>query len=260
MIEIGEIIHQHKITDNVVLARISAPEIANEAKPGQFVHVRIQEGIDPLLRRPFSLHRVPEKSGEIELLYRVVGRGTQLLSEKTAGARIDLMGPLGHGFDLTGSFSHALIVAGGMGGAPVFFLIDELLKLKKQVTLLWGVRDGQEIFHENEFQSLGVQLQIATEDASKGYCGQVTELLSEYMRHSPFNGSRGYVCGPECMIREVQKIVKNLRIRWQVSMEQSMACAIGVCLGCAIRTVSQGIQMVCQDGPVFELEEIVFDV
>jgi dihydroorotate dehydrogenase electron transfer subunit len=260
MIEMGQIIHQRKITENVLLARISAPHIVGEAKPGQFVHVRIQKEIDPLLRRPFSLHRVWEKSGEIELLYRVVGRGTRLLSEKKAGERIDLMGPLGHGFDLKGSFSHALIVAGGMGGAPVFFLIDELLKLKKQVTLLWGVRDGQEIFHENEFKSLGVDLRIATEDASKGHCGQVTELLSDFMRHHPIDSSPGYVCGPECMIREVQKIVKNQKNRWQVSMEQSMACAVGVCLGCAIRTVSHGIQMVCRDGPVFELGEIVFDV
>ena len=260
MIAECEIIHQRKITKNILHTRISAPEIARQAKPGQFVHIRIQKGIDPLLRRPISLHRISEKSGEIELLYRVVGHGTRLLSEKAAGARIDLMGPLGHGFDLTGSFSHALIVAGGMGGAPVFFLIDELLKLKKQVTLLWGVRDGQEIFHENEFQNRGVHLQLATEDASKGHCGQVTDLLSDYMHQHPMNDLRGFVCGPECMITEVQKIVKNNKSSWQVSMERIMACAVGVCLGCAIRTRSHGIQMVCQHGPVFDLKEIVFGV
>ena len=116
---------QGAVTNEIFRIRLAAPEIVRAAQPGQFVHARVAPVMDPLLRRPFSIHRVYPERGELELLYRVVGRGTELMSRMTAGDSLDLMGPLGNGFHLDNSFNHALIVAGGMGSAPVFFLIDE---------------------------------------------------------------------------------------------------------------------------------------
>ncbi|MBN2104974.1 dihydroorotate dehydrogenase electron transfer subunit [bacterium] len=260
MIHICEITEQHSITNNIYRMRLKAPMIASSAKPGQFIHIKVRTGIDPLLRRPFSIHRIDPGNEEIILLYRKAGRGTSILSQMSPGDSLDLMGPLGQGFDLQTSFDHAIIVAGGMGSAPVFFLIDELLKAKKKITLLWGVRAGEEIFNENEIRKQGIELKVATEDASKGHCGFVTDLLSEYLsKNITKNTYSGFVCGPECMIHEVQKIVESVDFRWQASLEARMACGVGVCLGCAVLIRERGFQMVCKDGPVFDLREVQFN-
>jgi len=122
------LIHQKAITQDIFHMTFNAPEIAREAQPGQFVHMRVTEGIDPLLRRPLSIHRIDRQKGTLEILYRVVGRGTALMCKAESGDCFDLMGPLGKGFRIDDSFTHALVVAGGMGSAPVFFLIDELIE------------------------------------------------------------------------------------------------------------------------------------
>lgn len=255
-----EIIFQESITEDIYRIRLHAPEVATSAKPGQFVHIRIKPGYEPFLRRPFSLHRIDIENKNIELLYRVIGDGTKQLSQMNAGDYVNVMGPLGNGFETQSSFDHAIIVAGGMGSAPVFFLIDTLVKSGKSATLLWGVRNGREIFDESYLKKIGVDVQIATEDASKGQSGFVTGLLSEYLKQKFKNIKyQGYICGPEGMIKEIQNIVKNDKINWQVSMEEKMACAVGVCLGCAISIRNKGFQMVCKDGPVFNLKEIVFN-
>ena len=140
------VLDQTEITKDIYRMLLKIDEIAQDGHPGQFVHLRIGCGTDPLLRRPLSIHRVDREQGRIELLYRVVGRGTELMRKAERGDFYDLLGPLGRGFRMDGSFSHAIVVAGGMGSAPIFFLIDELLLLDKQVTLFWGVKCESEIF------------------------------------------------------------------------------------------------------------------
>ncbi|MBN1781591.1 dihydroorotate dehydrogenase electron transfer subunit [bacterium] len=251
---------QDAITESVFRIRLSAPGISKLCSPGQFVHMRVSTGLDPLLRRPFSIHRAHESAGEIELLYRVVGSGTATLRDLKPGDVVNLMGPLGNGFDLEKPVDHAVVVAGGMGGAPVFYLIDALLKRNKRVTLLWGTRDGREIFDEADFEARGVALKIATEDASKGHNGLVTDLLKTFLaQHAGSAGLGGYVCGPEPMIRAVQDIVRSTDFLWQASLEEQMACGVGVCLGCAVKLKTGEIQMVCKDGPVFDIREIAFN-
>ncbi len=252
---------QRSVTETVCHLSFTSNTIARNSQPGQFLHLRICPGIDPLLRRPLSIHRIDPESGRVELLYRVVGRGTRLLKTLQPGETIDVMGPLGRGFDLTGSFEHALIVAGGMGGAPVFFLIDTLLNLGKKVTLLWGVGDGKEIFGTEEFVQRGVDVCISTDDGSRGHRGFVTDLLDDFLKnYSQDSTIRGFVCGPECMLLPVQKRAVKTAFDWQASLEEHMACGVGVCQGCGIRLKNQtGYQMVCKDGPVFDLKEIEFD-
>jgi len=255
-----EILEQQPITDNIYRMRIKAGEIVRSARPGQFVNIRITSGIDPLLRRPFSIHRIDSDKGEIVLLYRVIGRGTELMSKMPPGNSVDIMGPLGNGFNIQFPFDHAVIVAGGMGSAPVFFLMDELRKSDKKITLLWGAREGVEIFQENELRDQGIDLQIATENSSKGYSGFVTDLLEIYLsKHKDGHACSGFVCGPECMIKKVQEIILSCDFQWQASLEERMACGVGVCLGCAILNRKKGLQMVCKEGPVFNLREIQFN-
>ncbi len=255
------LLEHFRLTESIVRTRFKAPQITEKARPGQFVHVRIRAAIDPLLRRPFSIHRVDRERGELDLLYRVIGEGTKLMSMLLPGDQVNMMGPLGNGFDLSTPSDQAVIVAGGMGGAPVFFLADELLKMNRNVTLLWGVRDGREIFNEESFRNSNVDLRIATEDASKGHCGFVTDLLDVFLEESK-SGSQswtGFVCGPECMMQAVQDRIVNRHEKWQASLEARMACAVGVCLGCAVSIQNKGFQMVCKDGPVFDLKEILFN-
>jgi dihydroorotate dehydrogenase electron transfer subunit len=257
----ARIVEQQAITSDIFKMTLKAPEIVRLARPGQFVHARLRDSIDPLLRRPFSIHRIQSKSNELELLYRVVGQGTALMSSIQAGQSLDLMGPLGNGFDLDCEVDHALIVAGGMGGAPVFFLMDELLKLNKKITLLWGAREGREIFHEQELGACGIDVRLATEDGSKGCEGLVTNLLCNFLKESHDRQKlTGFVCGPECMIHAVQEHAESTLFPWQASLEERMACGVGVCLGCGIRLKNvEAYKMVCKDGPVFDLREVAFD-
>ena len=252
----SRIAEQIRISSDILCMTMSAPEIARNAKPGQFVHLRISDCIDPLLRRPFSIHRVDRGKGEIKLLYRIIGRGTALLAEKKEGEQVEIMGPLGNGFDIQKAFSHAIVVAGGMGSAPVFFLLDELRAAQKTITFLWGARTGCEIFSIDELKEKDIHLLTATEDGSLGETGFVTDCLKKYLNEVDPDDTMGFVCGPEPMIHTVQKLTDKTTFDWQVSVEERMACGVGVCVGCAVPTNTNGFKLACKDGPVFDLREI----
>ena len=257
VITVSNVLDQNRITDHIFRMRLHAETIARESRPGQFVHMRVTDGIDPLLRRPFSIHRVDREEGVIELLYRVVGRGSEMMSRMERGDKCDLMGPLGNGFDTDVSCSGALIIAGGMGIAPVFFLIDALLESKKRILLLWGARTSDEIFDVAELEKRGVDVRSATEDGSLGLCGLVTDLLDETFQQfkNPMD-MEGFVCGPKPMLRCVQDYKHTLTMHWQVSMEEHMACGMGVCMGCGIKLKNESFRMARTDGPVFDLAEV----
>ena len=253
------LIHQKTVAKDIFHMTLNAPEIAREAQPGQFVHVRITEGNDPLLRRPFSIHRVNREEGSVEILYRVIGRGTALMSEAESGDSFDMMGPLGKGFRIDDSFTHALVVAGGMGSAPVFFLIDELIKHSKHVTFFWGAKTGREIFGVDALKKAGAEVYTVTEDGTIGDCGLVTDSLNRFLSsQGTVNSYEGFVCGPKPMLKCIQEIFVDTSVNWQASLEERMACGMGVCIGCAVKTHT-GYKMVCSDGPVMDLKEIVFD-
>jgi dihydroorotate dehydrogenase electron transfer subunit len=250
---------QIPITDDIYRLYFKAEDICREARSGQFVHIRIGSGIDPLLRRPFSIHRIQRKQKCVEILYRVVGRGTEIMSYMGNGHSLDVMGPLGKGFAIDHKSRDAVIVAGGMGIAPVFFLIDELLALNKSITLFWGVRSGNEIIDHSDLIKKGIRVLISTEDGSAGAKGMITGLLHEKMADIVSRKSlQGFVCGPHEMLNAVQKIALETDFNWQASLEENMACGIGVCQGCAVSNIKNTKNMVCCDGPVFNLKEISF--
>lgn len=257
--------------------RLAAPFLARTIAPGQFIEVRCHEGHDPLLRRPFSVHRIVP--GGIDILYEVLGKGTEIISRKKKGDSMDAIGPLGHGFTLPRdprSTSHApIIVAGGMGVAPLLALAEELAGRSGGVTALIGARTKNDLLCEKAFKKLGIKVRIATDDGSKGKKGFITTLLKDLLltshlsphtsRFAPHTSHLSprtsiYACGPHAMLKEVARIAAVHTTPCQVSLEERMACGVGVCLGCPVKVKSKrgGYAMVCKDGPVFDAREIIW--
>ena len=253
-----KIIKSERIAPQFYKMTLKAPYLAKTAKPGQFVEARCSDGTDPLLRRPLSVHRVT-KSG-IELLYEVAGKGTELLSKMKAGGSLDVIGPLGHGFDIPAGKGEAIIVAGGNGVAPLLFLAEKLIARKTMPHVLIGGCSKTHILCEKEFKRSGAKVSVATEDGSKGHKGLATELLKAFLRntHYALLDKQIYACGPMGMLKAVSEIAHKNRVLCQVSLEERMACGVGVCLGCPVKTVS-GYKMVCEDGPVFNSDKILWE-
>lgn len=252
----GEIIRSEKLGAEIYRFTVKAPDIAAEARPGQFVMIRVGEGLDPLLRRPFSVHQVVE-GGLIQILFKVVGKGTAQLSKLQTGGDLDILGPLGRGFMIGTAQSHCL-VGGGIGIAPLVYLVKQLLKKNEPATIkvLLGARTKDEIYVlANDFGSLGLEVLTATEDGSLGIKGLVTDLMSSL----PESPDMIYSCGPYPMLRAVAIVSKAKSWRCQVSLEAIMACGLGACLGCTVLGADmQGYVHVCKDGPVFNTEEIAW--
>ncbi len=230
--------------------------------PGQFVMVRVSDGFDPLLRRPFGVYNVLGSKGKftgtgIELLYRVVGKGTRILSTRKPGDDIDILGPLGDGFPYPEGYKKVIMAAGGMGIAPLYLLAKGL----PDATLLFGARNKEETVFVKDFKKILRRVKVATEDGSSGRKGLVTELVREEL--SP--GAVLYACGPIGMLKAVSAIAHSAGVKCFVSLERAMACGIGVCLGCAVRSRPHGgeenkdYKMVCSDGPVFDSADIDWD-
>ncbi len=258
--EVCTIQSQEQISPDIFLLRLKSKLIVHDCSPGQFVHIKINAGIDPLLRRPFSIHGIDRNAGIISLLYRVVGKGTQLMQEFNIGFELDVLGPLGQGFNLKKPFEHAIVVAGGLGSAPVFYLMDVLRQAGKSVTLFWGVKEACEIFDTESLHKLGVDITLATEDGSLGCQGFVTSPLNEFLDQYKHSSSTiGFVCGPEPMMQKVQEIALNTSFPWQASFERRMACGLGACMGCAVKMQSGDWKMACKHGPVFDLKEVSFE-
>lgn len=252
-----------------LLLELAVPAAFKAASPGQFLHVRIEDSCDPLLRRPLSIHDVvphSKKSGLIvRILYEVVGKGTKLLSEKKPFSEVDCLGPLGHGFDLAGlEEKKVFIVAGGMGVAPLFFLAKKLIEGRREkgegrkIIVLIGARTKNDVLREKEFKDLGCDVHVATEDGSKGFKGRVTELLKEILREAKGEDRKAICsCGPKNMLAAISDIARQKKMPAQVSLEEFMGCGLGACLGCVIRTTS-GYQRICHDGPVFDALEVIW--
>lgn len=271
-----KIIGQSEVAPGVMWTLLEGPEIAKGSRAGQFVNAQVARTTDPLLRRPFSIHAVYPDEGVFSLLYVLVGRGTALMREMASGTSISIVGPLGNGFDL-GDDPEArhIVVAGGCGAAPLHFLCDALCAKYgcEKVSVLSGGRSRDAVLCESEFRAHGVDVGISTDDGSYGYRGFVTQLLEETLDSlDPISRSRArvYSCGPHAMMREVYRVSGGAGVAsCQVSLENNMACGLGVCTGCvqkirgAMRNDKSGHdwhhECVCKDGPVFNAEEVVWE-
>ena len=248
--------------------RMTAPPEFAAAQPGQFVMVRVNAAIDPLLRRPFGIFDIgtytPAHSGAqpqpyLEILYRVVGKGTAMLATLHETDLLDILGPLGKGFELGTAAEEKLIVGGGVGLAPLYFLAKELVKGSK-VRLFAGGRTRDDILCITEFERLGVECYVATEDGSLGERGLVTEALVNRLNAGGGQASI-YACGPHGMLGAVADIAAQGSIPCQVSLEGYMACGVGACLGCVApghhhTPETPDFRCVCTEGPVFDGTEL----
>ena len=229
---------------------VKAPEISARCVPGQFVMVRLPWWTDPLLRRPFSIAGADAEQGTLTLIYRVVGHGTELLESAQAGDKLDVIGPLGRGFDLSGD--RLLLVGGGMGLAPLLFAAERCCP--KQVDVLAGGRTGDELFWVELFQEICSQVHITTDDGSLGTCGTCVDALSGVLCDGGYDGV--LTCGPRPMMKRVAETAQAAGIPVQVSLEEHMACGLGVCLSCTCGATDGGTRQICKDGPVFSAAEV----
>ncbi|MFA4836047.1 MAG: dihydroorotate dehydrogenase electron transfer subunit [Dehalococcoidia bacterium] len=246
----ARIVSSSTVMPGVSLIWVEAPEIAAEARPGQFVTIRCGEGFEPLLRRPLSIHRI--KDGKLALLFAIVGQGTEWLSNRSAGDLLDIIGPLGNGFQIRKDTKKLLLVAGGIGIAPLAALAEKAIADGLAVKLLLGAATSAQLYPE---AIENVEIIRATDDGSAGKKGMVTDLLPSLVPWA----DQIFACGPIPMYRAmVQMCAKFADKPVQVSLEQAMACGVGACRGCTILT-NRGMKSVCQDGPVFELRDIEWE-
>ncbi len=216
--------------------------------------VSVDHGLDPLLKRPFSVHRLSGK--DFQILYRIVGKGTAILSERKEGDILDIVGPLGNGFPPPGARDRIILVAGGLGIAPIFALAERL-KDKKPL-LFYGARTKKELLCTDEFRSLGIDRVISTDDGSSGRKGFITDTLRKFLIQKQKAHYCLYACGPEPMLASLSALAGELNQRGYVALEQNMACGIGTCLGCVVHTKG-GYKRICKEGPVFRIGEIVWE-
>lgn len=239
------------LTENVKQLIFHSPEIAAQAMPGQFLHVRVADSIIPLLRRPFGVAGVDVKRELVSIIYRVVGHGTAKLASVQEGEALDCMGPLGRGFDL--DCQRPLLIGGGMGLAPLRYLAQRLCP--QPIDILMGGRTRNEMFWPELFQQTCRNTHIMTDDGSVGMRGVTIDLLPALLRDG--NYDMLYACGPRPMLAAIARLSQELGILCQISLEEYMACGMGACLSCTCDAPDGMRRKVCTDGPVFWAKEVV---
>ena len=243
-------VHDH-VGPDIWLMQIELPRIAKEAKPGQFVHVKVN---DPryILRRPISIAGTNPGKGRVEIIYRIVGKGTDAMSHLKVGDTIDCLGPLGTSFSM--DKDHIVGIGGGVGIAPILFM--SWVAKPQQMTVVIGGRNKEEVFWKDLFPKTVRQLIVTTDDGSCGIKGFSVSVLPELFGKGDVD--EACVCGPGIMMKTAAQMAKDAGVFCEVSMERRMGCGIGTCLGCVCdRKDGKGHYKVCADGPVFNAEEVV---
>ena len=233
------ILKNEKIAENTYEMRLAGP--SEILRPGQFVNVKI-DGF--FLRRPISV--CDYEDGEITLIYKVVGGGTEKMSRLPAGERLDVLMGLGNGYDLAASGQKPLLIGGGAGVPPLYFLAKKLVAQGKEVSVILGFNKKEEVFYEEKFRALGAKVSVTTADGSYGVKGFVTAVRPEY--------TYVYACGPEPMLKAVYGAYEG---GGEYSFEERMGCGFGACMGCTCKTIA-GNKRICKEGPVLKKEEIAW--
>lgn len=249
-----QVVSQQEIAKNIFEIRLSGDVVREMTTPGQFVHLRAPGSLETLLRRPISIADVDLQKSEFRLIYRVEGAGTQNLSEKQRGDRIDCLGPLGNGFPVERAQrgQTAIFVGGGVGVPPLYYLGRQLVQKGLVVKSVLGFSSAAEVFYENEFAALG-ETRVTTVDGSYGQQGFVTDAMHD------LDFDVLYACGPTPMLKALEECYAHHEAYF--SLEERMGCALGVCMACVCPLAGDesgvAYRKVCKDGPVFPLGEVV---
>ncbi|MBK8946771.1 MAG: dihydroorotate dehydrogenase electron transfer subunit [Ignavibacteriae bacterium] len=238
-----------KIAENTFVIGVESNQKVDDLKPGQFFNIQVSENYFPLLRRPFSISDV--QGNKIFFMYKIVGEGTQILSQKKIDEKINLLGPLGNSFNLQDDFENLILIGGGIGIAPFPFMIKQIPN--KNYKVLFGVRT------KIEAHNFGLKnVLYSSEDGTIGIKGNVIDLLDEELKNLEFEKTKIFACGPNAMFRALQKYLSDKNILCEVSMESAMACGFGICQGCPTEHKnSDSYKLICKDGPIFNIRDIV---
>ncbi|MDQ3646418.1 MAG: dihydroorotate dehydrogenase electron transfer subunit [Actinomycetota bacterium] len=267
----GEVLSHKKYGEYYHSLTIVAPEIGAKIKPGQFVSIRCGEDRAHILRRPFSVYRVNKRGGwasTVEIVFDVRGPGSQYLSQLRGHASVDMVGPLGRGFLLPKRRAHCLLVGGGIGATPLFFLADELRNEGHRVDIILGARSVGLLLNQIEARRVASVCRITTEDGSAGDRGRVTDVLEEMIEKA--STEVVYTCGPHPMLAAISSVCVEQKIPVQVAVEELMACGYGVCMTCVIPVRPSARRgdppeddvvyaRSCTEGPVFNGGSVIWE-
>ncbi len=258
-----------QIGEGYYVVGVASPWLAQASQPGQFVMCRLPNA-NLLWGRAFSVYDVV--GDEVFLLYKVMGRGTSLLSEKKVGEQLEIIGPLGNTFSKPKPDQFLLLVGGGVGLPPLYFYAKTYQEQASQMRVMIGARDKENVILEEEFKALGCQVEVSTDDGSAGLKGLVTELLKKAIRNNSKIKDKLLIasCGPNPMLKAVSAIGIEEKIPTEISMEESMACGLGVCIGCVVKTHCSPEQKeelkrdetytrLCCEGPVLEGSRVIWE-
>jgi dihydroorotate dehydrogenase electron transfer subunit len=255
------VISNEQIAERIFRLEVEGELVGRMTQPGQFVHIKCGTGIDPLLRRPISICDVDADRKRLTMIYRVEGHGTRVLSEHVPGQMVDILGPLGEGFPIEGrkAGEHALLVGGGIGVPPLYYLGKQLKQRGVRVTFVTGFGTASQVFLEKELAELG-DVHVVTIDGTAGVKGLVTDVLTEAYNLDVNDWDVLYSCGPVPMLRALQDKYQALGKEGYISLEQRMGCGVGACLACVcpVQEAKEGkkYRKICSDGPVFPFGEV----
>lgn len=247
----AKLVGKEQLKPDIFKFIVESKEIAEIAKPGQFLEIRITDTIEPLLRRPISIYQIRKKENIVEFIFQVKGKGTKLLTNKQVGDNIDILGPLGYGNFKIGEEKNIAIIGGGIGTFPLYELAKNI---KGNLNIYLGFRSKEYVVLEEEFKKVCNNLSITTDDGSYGEKGFAIKKLEEDIEKEKPDVI--YACGPLPMLKAVKELAIKFNIPCQISLEEKMACGMGVCLGCAVKIAASPkdapeYMHVCKAGPVF---------
>ena len=255
-----EILKTEKIISGIYKFTIKAPEIAKVAKAGQFLEIQVSKTGEVFLRRPISIYNINKENGEVEFIFQVKGKGTQILSNKKEGDSINILGPLGNGAFSVGKYKKVAIIGGGIGTYPLYELAKELKETSEEITMYMGFRNKDLVTLEKEFEEVTNKVIITTDDGSYKQKGFALNVLKEDCEKE--KPDIIFACGPLPMLKAVQQFANENNIKCEMSLEERMGCGIYACVGCNVRVVADNpdevkYKYVCTNGPVFSSKEVI---
>jgi dihydroorotate dehydrogenase electron transfer subunit len=257
---LASVLSKENLQEKIFKLTLSSSIISKKAEPGNFVHIKVSSNDYPLLRRAFSIHSVEKNKDSFAILFKVVGKGTEILSRKSPGDTLDILGPIGNSFSLPEKGKEIMLVAGGMGIAPLWFLFAHLIRRihPNKVTFFLGAKDKDELLYAEKVKSMGARFIMTTDDGSVGRKGLVTEVFLKEIKRRKYDHKKlaVYSCGPQMMLKRMSEIAKMFDLFCQISLETHMACGVGACWGCVVKQKGWTYKRVCVDGPVFDAREV----
>ena len=255
----AKLLKKDELKPGILKFSVQADEIVNTAKPGNFIEIRVNDDIEPFLRRPISIYNMDKENGILEFIFQVKGKGTTILSKRDEGELIDIVGPLGYGTFKYSSYENLAIIGGGIGVFPLYELAKSAKNENKNVNTYLGFRNKDLVVLENEFKEVSNQLTITTDDGSYAQKGFAIDFLKKDIEDGKIDSI--YACGPLPMLKAIRELAIEKNIPCQISLEERMACGLGVCLGCAVKTAKSPKETpeywnVCKAGTVFQAKDV----